>query len=111
MIDPDGVVYNAAQGLGSPVTGATVSCQAFDEDYQAWMRWPAEFYESQVNPQVTGPDGYYSFFVPPGLYRVQASAPGYEPHTSPDLRVVSEIVHYNIPLRSGARLFLPYIRN
>ena len=70
----------------------------YDEDYQTWSRWPAELYESQVNPQVTGMDGYYAFFVPPGLYRVRAKAYGYDDHTSPDIRVINEIVHYNIPM-------------
>jgi hypothetical protein len=61
---------------------------------------------------LTANDGYYAFFVPPGLYRVLASAPGYASHTSPDIRVVSEIVHYNIPLEptgGTGMLFLPMI--
>jgi hypothetical protein len=113
-IDPDGYVYNADLGIDSKVTGATVTCEVYDEDYQAWSEWPAAFYESQLNPQTTASDGYYAFFVPPGLYRVTAGAPGYAGHTSPDIQVVSEIVHYNIPLEptgeppSGA-IYLPLI--
>jgi hypothetical protein len=85
----------------------------YDEDYQTWSRWPAELFESQINPQVTESDGYYAFFVPPGLYRVSASAPGYTTHTSPDILVVNEIVHYNIPLQPSGQeemIFLPIIQ-
>ena len=78
-----------------------MTCDVFDEDYQSWDRWPAELYESQINPQVTGEDGYYAFFVPPGLYRVGAEADGYDSHTSPDIRVIDEIVHYNVPMEGG----------
>ena len=111
LIDPDGYVYDAAQGTDAVIQGASVTCDMYDEDYQAWERWPAELYESQINPQVTGMDGYYAFFVPPGLYRVNATAFGYEPHTSPDIRVINEVVHYNIPMQGGGsgELFLPML--
>jgi hypothetical protein len=112
LIDPDGYVYDSTLGIASKVPGATITCEVYDEDYQSWSEWPAAFYENQVNPQVTASDGYYAFFVPPGLYRVWASAPGYSTHTSPDIQVVSEIVHYNIPLEpigGPGMLFLPMI--
>jgi parallel beta-helix repeat protein len=110
LIDPDGYVYDAAQGIEVVIQGATVTCDMYDEDYQAWERWPAELYESQINPQVTGSDGYYAFFVPPGLYQVKATAFGYDPHTSPDIRVIDEVVHYNIPMTGGGgALLLPFV--
>jgi hypothetical protein len=110
LIDPDGYVYDAAQGVEAVIQGATVTCDMYDEDYQTWERWPAELYESQINPQVTGSDGYYAFFVPPGLYRVKATAFGYDPHTSPDIRVINEVVHYNIPMTGGGgALLLPFL--
>ena len=34
---------------------------------------------------------------------------GYDSHTSPNLRVIDEIVHYNIPMMGGGGLFLPFI--
>jgi parallel beta-helix repeat protein len=111
LIDPDGYVYDSSKGIETVIQGATVTCDMYDEDYQTWERWPAELFESQVNPQVTGPDGYYAFFVPSGLYRVNATAFGYDPHTSPDIRVIDEIVHYNIPMQGDGvgGLFLPYV--
>ena len=109
LVDPDGYVYDAAEGIEGVIPGATVICDMYDEDYQTWERWPSELYEAQINPQVTGTDGYYAFFVPPGLYRVRAVAGGYDSHTSPDIRVIDEIVHYNIPMTGGGGLFLPFV--
>lgn len=110
LIDPDGYVYDALIGIDGRIQGATVTCDTYDEDLEWWDRWRAELYESQINPQITGEDGYYAFFVPPGLYRVRASATGYISHTSPNIRVISEIVHYNIPLEGGTvSCFLPLI--
>jgi hypothetical protein len=109
IIDPDGYVYDAAQGIEVVIEGASVTCDMYDEDYQTWERWPAELYNSQLSPQITGPDGYYAFFVPPGLYRVRAYAPGYDLHTSPDIRVIDEIVHYNIPMTRGGKIYLPFV--
>ena len=109
-IDPDGYVYNAAQGIEAVIQGATVTCDMYDEDLDTWDHWPAELYNNQVNPQVTGSDGYYAFFVPPGQYRVRATAQGYDSHTSPDIFVIDEIVHYNIPMTGGGGgLFMPFI--
>lgn len=108
-IDPDGYVYNSVKGISSKIQGATVTCQVYDEDYQAWSPWPAAFYENQVNPQVTFSDGYYAFFVPPGLYRVLAGAPGYKTYTSQDIRVIDEIVHYNIPLQPTGQTGVIYM--
>ena len=108
LIDPDGYVYDARLGLEALLQGATVTCDTYDEDMQTWDRWPAELYQSQINPQITGEDGYYAFFVPPGLYRVRAIAPDYVWHTSPDIRVIAEIVHYNVPMQDGRR-WLPVV--
>ena len=112
LIDPDGYVYDAALGISAVIEGATVTCDLYDEDILTWDRWPAELYESQINPQVTAADGYYAFFVPPGLYRVHAEASGYYSHTSPDIRVIDEIVHYNIPLEAlgdDHQIYLPLV--
>ena len=108
-IDPDGYVYDAAQGIEEVIQGATVTCDMYDEDFETWEAWPAGLYDNQVNPQVTGTDGYYAFFVPPGQYRVRATAPGYDSHTSPDIFVIDEIVHYNIPMMGGGGIFLPFV--
>jgi len=110
LIDPDGYVYDSSISPSAVIQGATVTCKMYDEDYQVWSRWPAELFESQVNPQVTLADGYYAFFVPPGLYRVEASAPGYTPHISPNIQVINEVVHYNVPLVPlYQKIYLPLV--
>ena len=53
------------------------------------MPWPAHLYNNQVNPQVTGADGYFAFFTPPGFYYLQVDGkPGYQPWRSPVIQVV-----------------------
>jgi hypothetical protein len=106
--DPDGYVYDAELGIVAPIPGATVSCDVFDEQVQVWDRWPAELYDGQINPQITTEDGYYAFLVPSGLFRVRAQAEGYATHTSPDLRVINEAVHYNVPMEKP-RLYVPML--
>lgn len=64
-----------------------------------WVPWPAHLYNNQVNPQVTGDDGYFAFFTPPGYYYLQVDGPaGYQSWRSPVIQVINEIVHVNVPL-------------
>ena len=88
------------------IAGATVACDEYDEDLSSWDRWPAELHLNQLNPQVTGEYGCYAFVVPPGLYRVRAEAEGFAPHVSPDIRVIDEIVHYNVPMEKP-KVYIP----
>ena len=63
-----------------------------------WVPWPAKYYNQQVNPQVTGEDGYFAFFTPAGLYYLQVDgSPGYQSWRSPVVQVITEIVHVNVP--------------
>ncbi len=110
LIDPDGYVfdqayggsYNTTTGVFSPkqpLSGVTVTAYYWVDEWQTWIPWPAELYDNQVNPQVTGSNGYYAFFTPPGKYYLQASGKdGYQSWRSPEIQVVSEIVHMNSPL-------------
>jgi plastocyanin len=95
LIDPEGTVYD--QTTGQELAGAEVACY---EDQSGtgsavFDLWPADAY-GQENPQTTGTDGYYSFFTPPGTYRVQATASGFQSHLSPDLVVTDAPVHYDV---------------
>jgi hypothetical protein len=101
LIDPDGYVYNADLGVSAKLQGVRVACEELDDETGIWSTWPAAYYNDQVNPQITANDGYYAFFVPPGLYRIRANAAGFLEHLSPVLAVVSEVVHYNVPLQPG----------
>lgn len=136
-IDPDGFVHDAASvRAGAAITQAIIT--------RAWVTatreiapgvfapWNALEY-AQVNPQFTDsayPDkvnapGYYSFLVPPGVYRISATAPGYQDYVSQDLVVKAAPVTLHVPMEPtlGAtqalvaaprvlsqRVFLPVLR-
>lgn len=93
LVDPDGVVSDAL--TGAPLAGAAVACAVGEGN--SFSLWPAADY-GQVNPQTTGADGYFSFFTPPGTYRIEASKAGYQPYRSPDLVVAAEPVRHDVPL-------------
>ena len=48
------------------------------------MEWDAENYD-QLNPQITGADGGYAWFVPEGQWKVTFSKDGYQPADSSDV--------------------------
>jgi hypothetical protein len=110
LIDPDGFVFDVDDGGGydvgtgvftpvAPLAGITVTAYVSVPEWSAWVPWPAHLYNDQINPQVTGQNGYFAFFTPPGYYYLQASAAdGYQAWRSPVVQVVNEIVHVNIPL-------------
>lgn len=105
LIDPDGYVYDESRGFDSAeptlnaLAGAQVTCMEYVSQWGGWVRWPAEMYQEQVNPQVTGDDGYYAFFTPPGLYYIAVEdVTGFQSWRSPVIEVVNEIVHVNVPL-------------
>ncbi len=129
-IDPDGYVYDAGMVTGgAPVAQALVAGAWVTATREVapglWEPWDAGAYE-QINPQYTDgeyPDkvlkvGYYAFFVPPGNYRVQVTAPGYAPYITEILTVISYPITRHIgliPLGGGARyaplpkLYLPAV--
>lgn len=112
LIDPDGFVFDVTKGLdvisstvdgvplevGNTIQGVTVTAMVSMPLWGGWVQWPARFYNNQVNPQVTGEDGYFAFFTPPGDYYLQVDGiPGYQPWRSPVVQVITEIVHVNVP--------------
>jgi hypothetical protein len=104
LIDPDGYVFDVTQGFdpndptAHAIPGVTVTLYELVPEWGGWTPWPAHLYNNQVNPQVTGSDGYFAFFTPPGQYYLQVDGkPGYQPWRSPVITVVNEIVHVNVP--------------
>ena len=85
--DPSGIVYEAV--LSNPVEGATVQLYTYNPAAARVDLDPATFVDStqfgiEENPQVTGADGRYQWFVPEGYWQVRVSKPGYEPFSTGD---------------------------
>ena len=68
--DPQGIVYEAV--LSNPVQGATAMLYQKNGDTES--QWNAADY-GQVNPQTTGPDGQFQWFVPEGEWQVRVTKP------------------------------------
>jgi peptide/nickel transport system substrate-binding protein len=114
-IDPDGYLYDQALvDSGAAVADALIAngvVTIYNWLNESWNLWPAAAY-GQTNPQITdgsSPDGvltsgYYSFLTPPGQYRIEALAPGYQPYQSPVITVITTPVRLDIgllPVSSG----------
>lgn len=109
LIDPDGFVFDSTLGFdpANPTAHAlqdvTVTAYAWMPDWGGWVPWPAQLYNEQENPQVTGADGYFAFYTPPGQYYLQVDGKdGFQPWRSPVIEVVNELVHVNVPLTPQA---------
>ena len=106
LVDPDGFIFDVTQGFDESdplqqyvLPGATVTLFVDEPTLGGWVQWPAHLYADQINPQVTGSDGYYAFYTPPGHYYVQVTGPaGFQPWRSPVITVVDKLVHLNVPL-------------
>jgi len=111
LIDPDGYIFDVNQGFDpenptlNAVAGVTVTAMVSMTEWGGWVPWPAHLYNNQVNPQVTGAEGYFAFFTPPGFYYLQVEGipatgsgqmPAYQSWRSPVVQVISEIVHVNV---------------
>lgn len=105
VIDQGGTVFDVTRGFDpahpeqSAVTGVKVTAMILDTAWGGWVPWPAHLYNNQANPQVTGANGYYAFFAPPGVYYLQVDGgAGYYDWRSPPFQVSSAPLHVNIPL-------------
>ena len=95
LIDPSGYVYEQSDSGQTRLSGVTVTLKVKSGDQ--FVNWDGTSYQ-QTNPQITGTDGQYEFFVPAGTYKVTAEKPGYNTYTS------SEIVITNAPVDLGISL-------
>ncbi|MDD5342579.1 MAG: fibronectin type III domain-containing protein [Patescibacteria group bacterium] len=68
IVQPAGEVLEAK--TGRPVSEARVALYQRDSSTNQWILWPAEAF-GQHNPQVTGENGEYQFFVQPGQYYLE----------------------------------------
>jgi len=113
MIDSEGYVFDkqawVSHGITQTLAGISVKCEYWDTAAGAWLAWKGWAYDRQANPQMTGADGQYAFFVPPGTYRIRASHPDYWPYASPDILVQGQPARLNIPLALARRIYLPIL--
>jgi hypothetical protein len=61
---------------GGAIKDATVAIYYLEPTFKNFVLWDGTTY-GQTNPQKTKEDGAYSFYLPPGKYYLQISAPGY----------------------------------
>lgn len=114
----EGFVYNAEAKEGDPrlsrIRGAKVTLFARDPASpvgQQWKQWGASSFADQVNPQVTGLTGWYGFYPPPGEYRAQVEADGYESVLTPPVTIVTQPFVLTVGLHPIAKrpLLMPWL--
>ena len=101
VVDPEGYVYELTGGRETRIPGAVVSLLWLNPGSGKYELWPARDYQ-QINPQITGKSGAYSFLVPPGDYSVRVEAGGYHDYIGASFNVSEgNGVHTNIELTSA----------
>ncbi|WP_248927065.1 carboxypeptidase-like regulatory domain-containing protein [Paenibacillus hamazuiensis] len=104
LIDPSGIVYNAAKGNQNdwPLPRATVVLQYNDPALGAWVNMSEEAYPGRMNPitnpQATGEDGRFAWDTAAGQYRVIVSRPGFETATSRTVTVPPAVTDLHVGL-------------
>lgn len=59
-----------------PISEASVTINYFDEESSSWFVWDGATF-GQSNPQTTGENGEFDFFLPTGKYYLNVKAKGY----------------------------------
>ena len=96
LIDPLGVVYDATKDTTTGLlANATVAC--YEEVAGSQQLWPADQF-GQINPQITAADGFFSFYTPPGGYRLVVTRSGYHTFRSEVIPVADAPVIFNVPM-------------
>ena len=85
VYDPSGYVYEAVPSNRLEGVTATVYYKNGDQATE----WDAADYD-QLNPQVTGADGTFAWFVPDGDWQVCFTKNGYAPADSSDIAAAAE---------------------
>ena len=100
-LDPSGVVYEAV--LSNPLPGVKATL-LYSENAAGTPSavWDAENYGDQIDPQITGEDGAFAWYVPDGFYQVQLEKSGYTTQTTDWLEVPPPRLGVNVGLVSTA---------
>ncbi|GIW11097.1 MAG: hypothetical protein KatS3mg061_2154 [Dehalococcoidia bacterium] len=110
LVDPSGIVTDRT--TGQPVAGATATLLAEDPTTGRFAPAPTQLLYPPVNPQTTDAQGHYGWEVPPGVYKVLVTAPGYQevetaPIVVPPPRMDVNFALQSAPFQYGA--FLPLV--
>ncbi|MBO7069377.1 MAG: chitobiase/beta-hexosaminidase C-terminal domain-containing protein, partial [Bacteroidaceae bacterium] len=105
-IDPQGYVYEGVPSNRLAGVTATVYYKELAEDQNGnpvedVIQWDAESF-GQINPQITGTDGMYQWFVPKGLWQVKVEKEGYETAYSEWLPVPPPQLDVNIAMKQSS---------
>ncbi|RKP53872.1 hypothetical protein D7Z26_10775 [Cohnella endophytica] len=104
LIDPSGIVYNAARGDEKvwPLPGAEVVLQYNDPALGEWVNMSENDYPGKLspatNPQLTGEDGRYAWDTAAGEYRVIVSRPGFQTVISRAVQVPPPVTDLHVGL-------------
>jgi uncharacterized repeat protein (TIGR02543 family) len=104
LIDPSGIVYNAARGDEKvwPLPGATVGLQYYDPATSLWIEMSEDAFPGKMspitNPQITGEDGRFAWDTARGQYRVIVSRPGFQSATSRIVTVPPPVTDLHVGL-------------
>lgn len=100
-LDPSGIVYEAVES--NPLSGVTAELwYSASKDGTNAVKWDAENYGGQINPQITDTDGMYSWYVPDGYWKVKFTKDGYTAAETEWMEVPPPQLDVNIGLISTA---------
>lgn len=100
-LDPSGIVYEAVES--NPLFGVTAELwYSASKDGTNAVKWDAENYGGQINPQITDTDGMYSWYVPDGYWKVKFTKDGYTAAETEWMEVPPPQLDVNIGLISTA---------
>lgn len=100
VVDPEGYIYEGADGKEIRIPGAIVSLYSLNLETKQYELWTATEYQ-QENPQITDSTGKYSFLVPEGFYYLTVEAPGYMIYEGKPFEVKEGSgIHENIELKT-----------
>lgn len=100
-LDPSGIVYEAVES--NPLSGVTAELwYSASKDGTNAVKWDAENYGGQINPQITDTDGMYSWYVPDGYWKVKFTKDGYTAAETEWMEIPPPQLDVNIGLISTA---------